>query len=95
MNRVNYWYYKKYKKNKRNSIKRNSEIRLIFFLQKTTSFIFYDNIKIILNNHHNIILNLLENRYKILEKYHFTSLFKILRFGYPYKTFALLNIFFK
>ena len=36
-----------------------------------------DNIKIILNNHHNVILNLLENRYKILEKYHFTTLFKI------------------
>ena len=37
-----------------------------------------DNIKIILNNHHNVILNLLENRYKILEKYHFSSLFKII-----------------
>jgi hypothetical protein len=36
-----------------------------------------DNIRIIFNNHYNIILNLLETRFKILDKYHFNSLFKI------------------
>ena len=36
-----------------------------------------DNIRIIFENHSEVILNLMQNRYNILEKYHFKTLFKL------------------